>query len=188
MDVYTYYLIFGLIGLIIAFVIVIFILYMRYIDERQANQALNGDFNAYEVKQYFQSWSERHLFENLLSLPVFNNLYLFPQVPLSSFMKTKDETTDLKGKFEWLNSLRADYVVFDKKFSKPLLMIELNDESHNRDNRKARDQFLESAMNRNGIPFLIIPIDRVDDRKWIESELQGKLATVTDSDETVQLH
>lgn len=131
---------------------------MKFIDERNKNLYLNGQFNPYQAKKYFLTGAERKLFQILQDSELSNSYYIFPQLHLSTLLEVKPEAKDLQGKFDWLNRLFVDFVIMDKETIKPVLVIELNDSTHRWNNRKARDQFVAKALNENKIPLLIVGV------------------------------
>jgi hypothetical protein len=48
-------------------------------------------------------------------------------------------------------------VLCDRNAVRPLLAIELDDSSHNRADRKARDAFVDSALKAAGLPIIHVP-------------------------------
>lgn len=131
-------------------------LYLKLQDERNKNLYADGRVNPYKKKKYFLTLDEKELFLILQNLTVNSNYLVFPQLHLSTLLQVKDESNDLTGKFEWLNKLFVDFVIFDKQDLQPKLVIELNDKTHLWDNRKARDQFVKKTLEENHIPFLAI--------------------------------
>jgi hypothetical protein len=132
---------------------------IRFTDERNKNLYFLGKLNPFENKDRFLTPNEKHTFEKLQELEVFKGLYILPQLHLSTFLKVKDNANDLQGKFDWINRLFVDFVIFDESLSKPLLVIELNDSTHKWNNRKARDEFIRKALESNGIKILSINLN-----------------------------
>lgn len=116
---------------------------------------LHGKFNPFEKKKYFLTQNEQRLFLLLKSLSVLQNYYIFPQLHLSTLLQVKNEAKDMMGKFEYINKLFVDFVIFDKNLN-PVVVIELNDLSHNWSSRRSRDQFVTKALEENNIPLLTL--------------------------------
>lgn len=116
---------------------------------------LHGKFNPFKQKQYFLTKNEKDLFLLLHSLEELQNFYIFPQLHLSTLLQVKDEARDMMGKFEYINKLFVDFVIFDKNLN-PVVVIELNDQSHLWNSRKSRDQFVVKALEDSNIPLLTI--------------------------------
>ena len=141
--------------------------YVRFVDERNFNLYLQGKLNPYKRKVSFLTSPEKDLFVILQQANIKGNFLIFPQLHLSTLLVVKDETNDLQGKFDWLNKLYVDFVLFDKETLDPLLVIELNDSTHFWGSRKARDQFVKKALEENRIPLLTIEKNLLEDRQKI---------------------
>ncbi|NMB57521.1 DUF2726 domain-containing protein [Candidatus Beckwithbacteria bacterium] len=145
----------------------------KFYDERNKNLYLQNKFNPFKNKERFLTPNEKHVFEKLQELECLKNLYIFSQLHLSTFLGVKEEANDLRGKFDWINKLFVDFVIFDNSFTKPLLVIELNDSTHKWSNRKARDEFIRSALDNNNIKMLTITLNDANTRGILE-DLVGK--------------
>jgi very-short-patch-repair endonuclease len=56
-----------------------------------------------------------------------------------------------------INGKHADFVLCHPETTRPLLVIELDDRSHARDDRKARDAFVDAACAAASLPVLHVP-------------------------------
>ena len=52
----------------------------------------------------------------------------------------------------------VDFVIIDQRTMAPLLVVELDDRSHERTDRKARDRFVDQVLLSVGIPILHYPV------------------------------
>ncbi len=82
-----------------------------------------------------------------------NEYYIVPQVPLSSIVDV-----DLPKKFYAYKGYRSkidkktlDFVLFEKVNLTPVLAFELDDYTHEREDRKVRDEFVNVVMEKVGI-------------------------------------
>ena len=108
----------------------------------------------YNKKDFLMSRTEGQFF-NILKELLGYNYYIFTQVHLSTILDHKIRGQNWRGAFSHINSKSVDYVISDKIF-KPLLVIELDDISHEREDRKERDEIVEDILENTGIPFLRI--------------------------------
>jgi len=97
------------------------LLYLKLQDERNKNLYADGRVNPYKKKKYFLTLDEKKLFLILQNLNLNSNYLVFPQLHLSTLLQVKEEFNDLAGKFEWLNKLFVDFVIFDKQDVQPIL-------------------------------------------------------------------
>jgi very-short-patch-repair endonuclease/Sec-independent protein translocase protein TatA len=94
-----------------------------------------------------QTQNEIAFFEKLKF--VFPHYHIATQVALSAII----ETDNYKERPQF-NTYYVDYVICDKKGEKPLLIIELDDSSHNREKRKTQDRRKNGVIQTAGIPFI----------------------------------
>lgn len=66
----------------------------------------------------------------------------------------------------------ADFCIVDARSFEPLLVIELNDASHEREERKLRDEKVAAICADADLPLLTVPLDRSGNVRWLKSELR----------------
>ena len=76
-----------------------------------------------------------------------------------------------------------DFVVCRKKDKKVVCCIELNDSSHNRADRKRRDEFVRAACKAAGIPLLEVK----NRRYYVKSDLKRQLNSVLFGDTIIDI-
>lgn len=162
-------------GVLIAFTFLIFI---KFQDERNHNLYLQGKLNPFKRKKYFLTISEKELFQLLQEYIIDKEILIFPQLHLSTLLEVNENNNDLLGKFNWINKLYVDFVLFDKNTIQPLLVIELNDPTHFWNNRKARDEFVMKALNSNNINLLTFTNEDIKNKDVIFAQLDEKLKTL----------
>jgi very-short-patch-repair endonuclease len=109
----------------------------------------------YIKKDFFLSRAEREFF-NVLMLAVGNQYYVFPQVHLSTIIDHKIKGQYWNAAFRHINEKSVDFVLCDKNYIKPIIAIELDDYTHERDDRKERDGIVENILKDAGLPLLRI--------------------------------
>ncbi len=85
------------------------------------------------------------------------------------------------GKEGWnrlmkVNRKHVDFVIAERDTLKPVIAIELDDSSHNRPDRQARDKLVEQVFANAGIPLLRISTLRMFSREELD-RLLSKLGT-----------
>lgn len=113
----------------------------------------------YAVKESFMTEPERRLYARLLRA-VGSDFEVFPQVALVSLI-------DKVNFGSYRNELFriVDFALCDRRTLKPRLIVELNDASHNRADRIARDEKVRCIAERAGLHVLTLtPEDDFDDR------------------------
>lgn len=166
-----------LIGFLLFFFTAFIVTSIRFQDERNKNFRIQGEFHPYTKRASFLTGGEKKLFSLLQSSALLSNYYIFPQLHLSTLLEVKDDAKDMQGKFEWLNKLYVDFIIFDKEKIEPVLVIGLNDQTHQWGSRKARDEFVRKALDENGIPLITIKTNDIADFAKIEDKIAEVLAS-----------
>ena len=108
----------------------------------------------YQKRKYLMSIPERKFYEELSRIIDTSKYVVLPQVPLSRVVEVK-----IRGKEFWryhnkINKKIIDFVVFSKPYYEPVLAIEYDDKSHEKKDRRKRDDFLNNVMSKSGITLL----------------------------------
>lgn len=130
----------------------------------------------YYKNPYFISKSEQAFMKVLESI-VKDRYYIFCQVNVHSLLKVQKNE---KEYWKYMNKIKqksVDFVIADKESCNPLLVIELDDYSHNFSSRKERDVFINKAFKTAGIPLLRIPTSRYYDMNSLSSEIFSTIRT-----------
>lgn len=69
----------------------------------------------------------------------------------------------------------ADFCIADAKSTEPLLLIELNDASHNRADRRERDRRVAEICERAGMPLVVFSLDEASDAGYVKKTLKRYL-------------
>lgn len=109
----------------------------------------------YYKNHYFLSHAELSFFK-VLEQAVGDTYYILPQVNLASLVKVNARGRDWWIYFEKINRKSVDYVLAEKSTCNPVLVIELNDSSHNEDERQRRDLFVKQVLESAHIPILTV--------------------------------
>lgn len=121
----------------------------------------------YEKKDYLCSRSEQKFFKQLINL-LPKQYYVHCQSSLISLLKPADLRS---ARMVWAK--RMDYVITDRD-SKILLVIELDDKSHDRKDRKKRDKFVNKTL-RGKHPLLRINTKNSRDTSFVRTEIERML-------------
>lgn len=74
-----------------------------------------------------------------------------------------------------LNQKHADFVLCDANTTRPLLIIELDDKSHDTPSRKERDDFLDAAYKAAGLPILHVRAARTYSPAQVGAAIEAAL-------------
>ena len=127
----------------------------------------------YERKKFFMTRAE-HEFFNVLTNIVSEHYYVFPQAHLPSILEHKIVGQYYKAALSHINQKSVDYVLCDKEYLSPKLVIELDDKTHEKEDRKERDIEVERILKEAGLPLL-----RIDNHgTFKEDEIRSLLKEV----------
>lgn len=135
-------------------------------DEEKRSTSLSYNQEAYyEIKNYLTP-NEFLFYHKLLN--VNDNFIVIPQVPLASIVKK------VNGKYQNELNKIIDFGIFDKNF-RLLLLIELNDSSHNQINRKDRDLRVKKILDDCFIKLLTFYTKYPNDQEYITKRINETL-------------
>lgn len=109
----------------------------------------------YKKKNFFMTRSEHEFFDILLSL-VGNEFHIFAQVHLSTLLDHKVRGQNWLGAFSHINQQSVDFVLCDKAYVSPKLVIELDDPSHEKQERILKDDEKDRIFINANLPILRI--------------------------------
>lgn len=122
---------------------------------KKSNKASNKSVATYHYKrkQYMMTHSENEFF-NLLTSHFGDKFYIFPQVNISSILDHTVKGQDWRAARAHINRMSVDYVICNKSSVKPLLAIELDDPTHNREDRQKRDTDVNRIFEEASLPLI----------------------------------
>jgi hypothetical protein len=80
--------------------------------------------------------------------------HVFPQVRLANLVTPRQGVRNWTLHFNRVAAKCVDFVLCAPHDTAPLLVVELDDSSHNRPDRQARDAFVDAALGSAGLPIL----------------------------------
>ncbi|MGY0399905.1 MAG: DUF2726 domain-containing protein, partial [Ostreibacterium sp.] len=101
-------------------------------------------------------------FLSALELAIADKAYIFAKVRVADILKPQKglSRSDWQVAFNKISSKHVDYVICSKDEVAILCVIELNDKSHDKKERRARDKFLARACGSASVPLYFIPVQR----------------------------
>lgn len=142
-------------------------------DEVSVQQSQDAAAEAfpYHLRDDFLSAAE-FSFYSVLRETAGNQAVICAKVSLSDLFWVK--RTDAAKHRTYTNKIdrkHIDFLLCDPLTMKPLLGIELDDKSHQREDRKQRDQFVDGVFAAAGLPLLHVPVKRA----YVISEIAALL-------------
>jgi hypothetical protein len=137
---------------IIIIIVIVAVLKIFLLENFSVKTAAKSVYN-YKRRDFLMSRPEHEFFDILVSV-LENQYYVFPQVHLPTILEHKNVGQSWKGAFRHIDEKSVDFVICDKAYIKPLLVIELDDKTHEREDRVLRDEEVERILTQAGLPFL----------------------------------
>jgi len=141
----------------------------KYVQRNSNNNAVTESYQ-YKRKEYFITKPEHELYDLLVQLFGFK-YYIFPQVRLSTLLDEKVRGQNWRGAWSHINRKSVDFVFCDKANIKPLLALELDDASHEKEERIERDEEVERILKDAQLPLIRIENHGQFDRLAIYREI-----------------
>lgn len=147
---------------------------------------INGDNEfPYTRKIRLLTATELHFYEWLREyLP--ENQSIFVDVSLKDFIKVSNEI-DKKDRLKYQNKIdkkHVDFLICEKKTTKILFAIELDDKSHNSEKRKKRDEFVDNVYRAAAIKLIHIKPRKNYTKDFMDKNLNIKEAAINQISET----
>ena len=133
-----------------------------------------GEIFPYRCKEYLLTKAERAFFDVLYPI-VHNHMHLFAMVRLADLVYISPGTEKRQSFFNKIQSKHIDFVLCSKEEIKPILAIELDDISHQKPDRQARDEFLDQALRHAGLPLLRVQARRRYDPQELKQQIKSVL-------------
>ena len=127
----------------------------------------------YAIRDHFLSPAELNLYKILInSIP--EGSTLISKVRLSDIFYVQQPHIN-RGAMNRIHMKHVDFLICNSQSMHPILGVELDDKSHNRRDRQARDEFVDSVFAIAGLPMLHIQAaseyNEMDLRCFISSAL-----------------
>jgi len=132
--------------------------------------------DAYSAKPSLLTEAER-TFLYALDQALPPNTRVFVQVALSAIVSTRQGSESRQRSWNRIAQKVADFVVCDQ-WCKPLVVIELDDSSHKKTKRAARDELLDSILGNVGLRLLHVRAAGNYDVSALRAELLPPVGTM----------
>lgn len=130
---------------------------------------------SYGRKDFLMTKAENEFF-SLLKEVLKDRYQIFPQVHLTALLDEKKvKGQNWKAAFRHINGKSVDFVVCDQNYTRPLLAIELDDFSHDAEDRRSRDVEVERIFENANMPLLRFREYKAMSREEIATRVEGAL-------------
>lgn len=107
-------------------------------------------------KHFLLTKGERAFYVSLKQA-VGQDYLLFAKVRLADLLFVPSAATKRQSLFNRIQAKHVDFLLCDPHVVRPLLAIELDDASHEEEDRRERDEFVDQALKTAGLPILRVP-------------------------------
>ena len=125
----------------------------------------------YVLKRYLMSKAERSFFGVLEQVADSSRYYIFPQVSLNNLVTVEKGTGSYQTYHNKIDHKTIDFVLFDRSTISPVLALELDDASHDREDRQERDAFVDRVLAKAGLPLLHVRAQAAYDPKQLAASI-----------------
>lgn len=105
---------------------------------------------------------------------------IIPQISLNAIV---DKVTDNKYRTELFRNI--DYGIFTNDLSNILLLIELNDQTHNQPNRKKRDIKVKEICQNANIPIITFYTNYPNEKEYVLNRILTEINKYTNNTESI---
>ena len=124
----------------------------KKIDAKINDSQIKKSHYRYYAKPYIMTARENECFKTLNE--IFGaKWFVIPQVHLSALLNHKVKGQNWNAAFRHINGKSVDFVLVGKESYKIICAIELDDSTHNRTDRKERDNEIERIFSEAKIPL-----------------------------------
>ncbi len=140
--------------------------FLNFKEERRNDTEKTKPSTSYYQKS-FMSAAEKNFYNILRELET--KYKIVPQVNLASIIS--------KNNYTFQNELfrNIDFAIFTYDYSKLLLLIELNDSTHNMAKRRKRDMKVQAILNDAGIPLMKFYTNKPNERNYVLNRILNKI-------------
>ncbi len=113
---------------------------------------------------------------------LFSDLYLiFSKPRVEDFIHVKKGMTWVERNHyrSHIKSRHTDFLLCDKKTTKPLIAIELDDSSHKTEKGKKRDALMNNIYASAGLKYIHIPVSKKDDAVYLQEKIVVDKKTIS---------
>jgi hypothetical protein len=125
----------------------------------------------YRRKDYLLTRGERVFYHTLGHCLDADRHRIFAKVRLLDLVWLPKGTTQRQSHRNRVQSKHVDFVICSADALRPLLVIELDDRSHDRADRQERDAFVDAALRSAGLPLLRMKAAANHDRNALAAQI-----------------
>lgn len=130
-------------------------------------------FNKIYFKKKIMTQCEDNFYKKMVPLENELNIRIVPQVCLGAIIEKENDARYRNELFRIV-----DFAVFNNDFSKILLVIELNDRSHNNYYRNDRDNKVKMILNEAGIKLITFYTNMSNTTEYVQNRIKQNIGDI----------
>lgn len=151
-------------------IIVIVILGIEIISTLLSNKKVYKTVNNQYKKKKIMSQNEINFYNKLKNIESKMNVKVFPQINLASVIEKINKTRYQTELFR-----NIDYGIFNEEYEL-ILLIELNDQTHNQKNRIKRDKSVKEICQKANIKIITFYTKYPNELEYIENRIKKEIS------------
>ena len=156
--------IYSLIGLI---AIIIVLARIIFANSSNTKKVFKNNAYSYSAKSLIMTRTEAEFFVRLNHIAE-ERYFVFPQVHLSALLYYSGREQNRLYAFRHINGKCVDFVLCDKETLRPTYAIELDDKTHESEERRVRDAEVERIFEEADLPLVRFTNKNVSDEEIIK--------------------
>lgn len=136
--------------------------------EENSNSTFDINYSMYFKRKYILTETELKFYRQLKAITDKLGLTVFPEVNLERIINVKNQDTAYRNR---IKSRSIDFTIVNSKNCEIICCIELDDYTHNRLDRKARDIFINELYKNTGLKLLRVKVAKEYDFNKIENNI-----------------
>jgi very-short-patch-repair endonuclease len=155
--------------IIFSIAIILFVVFVLPVFKKSVGEN-KKEYLPYVKKDFLMTKAEHEFFKVLQEI-IKDKYYIIPQVQLSDIVQVEKYEKQKQTYRNKIDRKSVDFVLFNKEYFTPHLVIELDDSTHLREDRQARDSFLNNLLNKVGLKIIHIKTESGYDYKEISDKI-----------------
>lgn len=141
------------------------------IEAPSTESGLNSS-TAHAAKPLLTAWERRALLVLRQQVPV--GFYVCPQVRLADLVAAPSQGVNARHALGKIAGKSVDFAIVELLSGRVVLVVELDDRTHSRPDRQARDRFVGRVLGEAGIRLKrVLPTENLDIRDDLQAALAG---------------
>lgn len=176
-----------LVGILIIYGVIIWIIiyiknqiniYFYKLRNDEFNRKINNQYlGGVYTRRDFMTEYERYFYDIFVELEQEMNLKIVPQVNLATIVKKQVNNRHINELFR-----NIDFAIFDKGYNNVLLLIEINDITHNSRKRIARDIKVEKILKDADIKLIKFYSRYPNKKDYVKTRVKREIIDLSNSD------